>query len=84
MPDLWTLAFLFRGVIAAAGDTMPLGECEERARAMPAAYTHAVCINVQAPTCRVYLTDPALPREASASCRRRAARAAKEGGSNAS
>ena len=25
MPDLWTLAFLFRGVIAAAGDTMPPG-----------------------------------------------------------
>lgn len=79
MPDIWTLAFLFRGVIAAAGDTMPLDECEERARAMPTAYTLAVCINVQAPTCRIYVDNNSLTRASSQRCRQRATHAFKEG-----
>jgi hypothetical protein len=72
MIDLWILVFVFRGVIAAAGDTMSLTECEARARASPGEVTqHAVCINVQSPTCRVYIEDKAVTRDITARCRKR-------------
>ena len=72
MTDLWILAFVFRGVIAAAGDTMPLAECEARAGALPGELAqHAVCINVQSPTCRVYIEDKAITVDVTARCRMR-------------
>lgn len=74
MADLWVLAFLVRGVIASAGDTITLTECEQRARVMPPEATRAVCINAQQPMCRVYLNDHPLTREHSAWCRQRALR----------
>lgn len=75
MADLWILVFIVRGVIAGAGDAMPLAECEERARASPTLeVTRAVCINAQQPMCRVYLHDHPLTREHSAWCRQRVAR----------
>ena len=72
MTDLWILAFVFQGVIAAAGDTMPLAECEARAGALPGeAAQHAVCINVQSPTCRVYIEDKTVTGDITARCRKR-------------
>ena len=55
MPDTWILSFVFRGLIAAAGDPMTLEQCEARMKDLdPTKVSHAVCINVQAPSCRVY------------------------------
>lgn len=54
MHDLWILAFMFRGVVATAGDAMPLAECEQRAKDIHPSATQPVCINVYTPTCRVY------------------------------
>lgn len=72
MADLWILAFVFRGVIATAGDTMPLVECEARAGALPGDLAqHAVCINVQSPTCRVHIEDKAVTGDITARCRKR-------------
>lgn len=72
MTDLWILAFVFRGVIAAAGDTMPLAECEARAGVLPVEVAqHAVCISVQSPTCRVYIEDKAVTGDITARCRKR-------------
>lgn len=72
MADLWILAFVFQGVIAVAGDTMPLAECEARAGVSPVEVAqHAVCINVQSPTCRVYIEDKAITVDATAQCRKR-------------
>lgn len=55
MQDVWILAFVFRGLVAAAGDPMPIADCEARMKDLdPTKVSHAVCINVQAPSCRVY------------------------------
>lgn len=77
MTDLWILAFVFRGVIAAAGDTMPLEECEERALAAPASITGAVCINVRDPACRIHINDHIYTRDSTHWCRKRATGARK-------
>lgn len=34
MSDLWILAFVMRGIVGAAGDVMPLEQCEWRGRDM--------------------------------------------------
>lgn len=80
MPDLWILAFLARGVIAAAGDNMALDQCMQRANDMPTEYTLVACINVQDPSCRVYLTSTSLTAETTARCIKRAAQATKQRG----
>ena len=58
MPDAWILAWLARGIIASAGDTMPLDECQWRAADLSAQHTHVVCINAQDPSCRIYRDAP--------------------------
>jgi hypothetical protein len=79
MPDAWILVFLARGLIAAAGDNMPLDQCMQRASDMPASNTHIACINVQDPSCRVHLADTSLTAETTARCLKRAAQVAKQG-----
>ena len=49
MPDTWLLVFLARGILAGAGDVMPLDQCIERMHW----HESAVCINTQDPTSRV-------------------------------
>lgn len=71
MPDAWILVFLTRGLIAAAGDNMPLDQCMQRAPDMPASNTQIACINVQDPSCRVYLDDGAITQEITARCLKR-------------
>lgn len=74
MHDLWILAFMFRGVVATAGDAMPLKECEQRAKDIHPSATQPVCINVHAPTCRVYRDANPLTKEATEACRGRTKR----------
>lgn len=71
MPDLWILAFLARGVIAAAGDNMALDQCMQRANDMPTEHTLVACINVQDPSCRVYVEDSPATKEITARCLKR-------------
>ena len=71
MPDLWILAFLARGVIAAAGDNMALDQCMQRANDMPTEHTLVACINVQDPSCRVYFEDSPATKEITARCLKR-------------
>lgn len=71
MPDLWILAFLARGVIAAAGDNMALDQCMQRANDMPTEHTLVACINVQDPSCRVYFEDSTATNEITARCLKR-------------
>lgn len=54
MDDIWMLAFIFKGLIGAAGDAMPLEQCEERARDLGPDFSHVVCINTHDPSCRIY------------------------------
>lgn len=72
MPDAWILVFLARGMIAAAGDHMPLDQCMQQAHDMPSSNTHIACINVQDPSCRVYLKDVPLTVDVSKRCTLRA------------
>ena len=58
MTDAWILAWLARGIIASAGDTMPLSECLWRAADLGAQHTHVLCINAQDPSCRIYRDWP--------------------------
>ena len=61
MPDTWILSFVFRGLIAAAGDPMTLEQCEARMKDLnPTQVSHAVCINTTIPSCRVYRTSSPL------------------------
>lgn len=78
MPDAWILVFLARGLIAAAGDNMPLDHCMQQANFMPSEHTHIACINVQDPSCRVYFEDSPTTKEITARCVNRAASAAKQ------
>ncbi|MGF6211822.1 hypothetical protein [Comamonas sp. 4034] len=57
MDDIWMLAFIFNGLIGAAGSTMPLKQCEAWARELGPNFTYVTCVNVKDPTCRVY-RDP--------------------------
>lgn len=75
MPDIWILVFLSRGLISAAGDAMPLEQCEWRARDLSPSYTHVVCINAKDPSCRIF-RDPSSDmrewqQELEQRCRRR-------------
>ena len=54
MTDLWILAFVMRGIVGAAGDVMPLEQCEWRGRDMGELASNVVCINVHDPSCRIY------------------------------
>ena len=54
MSDLWILAFVMRGIVGAAGDVMPLEQCEWRGRDMGELASNVVCINVHDPSCRIY------------------------------
>ncbi|AOV05688.1 hypothetical protein N5K37_14620 [Delftia tsuruhatensis] len=54
MTDLWILAFVVRGVIAAAGDPMPLEQCKWRSQDLGPGFSGVVCINVSDPSCRIY------------------------------
>lgn len=74
MHDLWILAFMFRGVVATAGDAMPLAECEQRAKDIHPTATKPVCINVMVPTCRVYRDANPLTKESTNACRGRVRR----------
>lgn len=58
MTDAWILAWLARGIIATAGDAMPLDECQWRANDLGAQHTHVVCINAHDPSCRIYRDSP--------------------------
>ena len=49
-PDSWVLVFLARGIIASAGDSMPLDQCVARSQWVDS----AVCISTHDPSCRVY------------------------------
>jgi len=77
MPDIWLLVFISRGLIGAAGDPMPLEQCEARARDLAPDLSHVVCINTHDPSCRIYQdrsTDLAQwQQELEQRCRRRAA-----------
>ena len=75
MPDTWILAFVSHGLIAAAGDTMPISECEWRARDLDPQRSQVVCINTKDPSCRIY-RDPSRDmrewqQELEQRCRRR-------------
>lgn len=72
MADLWILVFAARGLLAAAGDVMPLQECEWRGRDMGPSISHVVCINTKDPSCRIY-REPFLQsqKDMEKRCRRR-------------
>lgn len=71
MIDSFFLVFITRGLIAAAGDNMPLDQCMQRASDMPASNTHIACINVQDPSCRVYFEASPATKEITARCLKR-------------
>ena len=63
MPNEWILIFIYKGLIAVAGDTMPLDEC---IRQMALSDVQQMqCVNVKLPICRVHkdLTKQADLRE---------------------
>jgi hypothetical protein len=70
MHDSWILAFVFRGLVAASGDTMTLAECEARGKDLNPGATQVVCINTSNPACRIY-REPTPMYDGAASCRRR-------------
>lgn len=74
MLDSFLLVFIARGVIAASGDAMALDHCMQQAHFMPSEHAHIACINVQDPSCRVYLKDGPLTADVSKRCTLRAAK----------
>ena len=63
MPNEWLLIFIYRGLLASSGYTMPLDECI-RTMALSDAQ-QMQCVNVKQPICRVHkdLTKQADLRE---------------------
>ena len=57
MPDTWLLVFIARGILASAGNVMPLDQCIDRMQW----HESAACINTHDPACRVNKDTTAQP-----------------------
>ena len=52
MPDTWLLVFVYKGVLATSGYTMPLDECMVHMAASDVQQMQ--CVNVKLPICKVH------------------------------